>query len=93
MHGRSDDTTAPSVMTRAITALIRFYQVAVSPLFPKSCRFSPTCSEYTVQAVQRFGVIRGLWLGMRRIVKCHPFHPGGYDPVPDADAHHHCSTR
>jgi len=67
---------------RAVVAvLIRGYQVAASP-FPSPCRYHPTCSMYTLEAVQRYGVVKGCWLGMRRIVRCHPFRPGGYDPVP-----------
>lgn len=61
---------------------IRFYQRFISPLTPPSCRFHPTCSEYTRQAIVRHGVVKGIWLGIRRILKCHPFHPGGFDPVP-----------
>ncbi|MBS1560707.1 MAG: membrane protein insertion efficiency factor YidD [Bacteroidetes bacterium] len=82
----------PSIIASAVGLLIRFYQVAISPLFPSSCRFTPTCSEYTLQAVRIHGVWRGLCLGVRRIAKCHPFHAGGIDPVPPADAHHSCST-
>ena len=67
---------------RAVALLIRGYQVAISPAFPPRCRFHPSCSQYTLEAVTRYGVIRGTWLGMRRLVKCHPFHPGGHDPVP-----------
>jgi putative membrane protein insertion efficiency factor len=66
---------------RAVAALIRAYQLAASP-FPSPCRFAPTCSTYTLDAVRRYGVIKGGWLGVRRILRCHPFHPGGYDPVP-----------
>lgn len=62
---------------------IRFYQQAISPHLPPSCRFVPSCSTYAAQAIQRFGVVRGSLLAMRRISRCHPFHPGGYDPVPD----------
>ncbi|HET6400469.1 MAG TPA: membrane protein insertion efficiency factor YidD [Candidatus Kapabacteria bacterium] len=62
--------------------LIRLYQRLLSPLFPPSCRFTPTCSEYTVQAIAKYGVLHGGWLGLKRIGKCHPFHKGGFDPVP-----------
>jgi uncharacterized protein len=62
-------------------ALIRLYQLLVSPLMPPVCRFWPTCSEYGFQAISRYGVFRGAWLGLRRLCRCHPFRPGGYDPV------------
>ena len=60
---------------------VRFYQVFISPLFPPTCRFTPTCSAYAIEAIQKKGPIRGLWMTIKRISKCHPFHPGGYDPV------------
>ncbi|WP_370029147.1 membrane protein insertion efficiency factor YidD [Peribacillus frigoritolerans] len=63
--------------------IIRFYQVAISPLKPPTCRFYPTCSHYGLEAVNRFGPIKGSWLALIRILKCHPFHPGGIDLVPD----------
>ncbi|KHD85963.1 membrane protein insertion efficiency factor YidD [Heyndrickxia ginsengihumi] len=63
--------------------LIRLYQIIISPLTPPSCRFQPTCSSYGIEAVKRFGAFRGGYLTIRRILKCHPFHEGGYDPVPD----------
>ncbi|MDO4287633.1 MAG: membrane protein insertion efficiency factor YidD [Eubacterium sp.] len=62
--------------------LIRGYQKYISPGLPKSCRFTPTCSEYCYQAILKYGVFKGLFLGIKRILKCHPFHPGGYDPLP-----------
>jgi uncharacterized protein len=68
-------------------AIIRFYQVAISPLKPPTCRFYPTCSHYGVEAIQRFGALKGGWLTVKRISKCHPFHPGGLDPVPEKDSH------
>ena len=62
--------------------LIRFYQVCISPLTPPSCRFTPTCSQYALEAVEKYGALKGGWLALRRILRCHPFHAGGYDPVP-----------
>lgn len=63
--------------------IIRFYQIVISPLTPPSCRFYPTCSHYGLEAINRFGPIKGSWLTIKRIVKCQPFHPGGFDPVPE----------
>jgi putative membrane protein insertion efficiency factor len=71
--------TAPQ---RAVMLLIRFYQHAVSPHFPPHCRYAPTCSVYAYEAVRKYGVLRGVFLGVKRILRCHPFHAGGYDPVP-----------
>lgn len=62
--------------------IIRFYQKFISPLTPPTCRFYPTCSHYGLESIQRFGAIKGGFLTAKRICKCHPFHPGGYDPVP-----------
>ncbi len=69
-------------MKQVVLAIIRFYQKFISPLFPPSCRFTPTCSHYTYEAIEKYGVVKGGWLGIKRISRCHPFNPGGYDPVP-----------
>lgn len=69
-------------MKKAILAGIRFYRAFISPLSPPSCRYVPTCSEYAMTAVEKYGVRRGGWLAIKRILRCHPFHKGGYDPVP-----------
>lgn len=71
----------PSVIRVALVA-IRAYQLLVSPLFPGCCRFAPTCSHYAAEALERHGFWRGLYLSLRRLLRCHPFHPGGWDPVP-----------
>ncbi len=61
---------------------IRCYQKYISPYLGKNCRFYPTCSQYTYEAIQKYGCLKGIYLGVKRISKCHPFHPGGYDPLP-----------
>ena len=61
---------------------IRLYQILLSPLLGPTCRFAPSCSQYTYEAIQNHGLARGLFLGVKRLARCHPFHPGGYDPVP-----------
>jgi len=63
-------------------ALIRLYQMTLSQILPPSCRFEPSCSHYTYQAIDKYGLIKGSWLGFKRILRCNPFNPGGYDPVP-----------
>ncbi|HTR80458.1 MAG TPA: membrane protein insertion efficiency factor YidD [Bacteroidota bacterium] len=69
-------------MNRAAIGIIRLYQLLVSPLLPpNSCRFYPSCSQYSIDAFARHGFMKGMWLTVRRIAKCHPWHPGGYDPV------------
>ncbi|GIK28517.1 MAG: membrane protein insertion efficiency factor YidD [Chloroflexi bacterium] len=68
-------------------AAIRFYKRRISPLLPPSCRFYPTCSEYMYEAIQVHGLIRGGWMGLKRIGRCNPFNPGGFDPVPPKKEH------
>jgi hypothetical protein len=70
------------MMVRLCTALVWMYQKTISPWLPASCRFSPTCSQYAIEAFERHGVLRGGWLALCRIARCHPFSPGGLDPVP-----------
>lgn len=69
-------------MKEIALALLRFYKRFISPALPPSCRFTPTCSEYSYEAIQRYGLLRGGWLGLRRLLRCHPWSEGGYDPVP-----------
>jgi hypothetical protein len=69
-------------MKYLVLGLIRLYQRYVSPMTRPSCRYVPTCSQYAVESVSKYGALKGLWLAVRRISRCHPFHEGGYDPVP-----------
>ncbi len=72
-------------MSKCLLFLIKVYQRLISPLLGSNCRFYPTCSQYTFIAIERFGAIKGSWLGLKRIFKCHPFHEGGVDMVPEKD--------
>jgi hypothetical protein len=74
-------------VTGAVLALLRWYKRAVSPLMPPACRYTPTCSEYAMEAIERHGLGRGSYLAIRRVLSCHPFARGGYDPVPEPRAH------
>ena len=67
---------------RVAVIVVRGYQYIISPMLGHHCRFYPTCSEYTCQAIERYGIAKGSWLGIKRISRCHPWHPGGVDPVP-----------
>ncbi|MBO7639929.1 MAG: membrane protein insertion efficiency factor YidD [Treponema sp.] len=68
---------------KSLCLLIRFYQVCISPLFPACCRYTPTCSQYAMEAIRKHGPVKGLYLAVKRILRCNPYHEGGYDPVPD----------
>lgn len=69
-------------MKLVLKALIRGYQILISPLLPATCRYTPSCSSYALVAIERFGPLRGSWMAIKRIVRCNPWHEGGYDPVP-----------
>jgi hypothetical protein len=76
------DRPPRGVAVRLVSALLRLYQATLSRALGPRCRFHPSCSQYTLEAVTRYGVVRGAWLGLRRVSRCHPFHAGGFDPVP-----------
>ena len=67
---------------RILLASIQLYKKALSPILPSACRFSPTCSVYAYEAIEMYGPLKGMWMGLKRILRCHPLHPGGFDPVP-----------
>lgn len=71
-----------NILKKILILPIRFYQVAISPLIGPSCRFSPTCSHYMIEAIEEWGILRGMWMGVKRIARCHPWGGHGYDPVP-----------
>jgi putative membrane protein insertion efficiency factor len=71
-----------NLMQRLLIGLIRIYQVALSPFVGNQCRFTPTCSQYAREAVERHGALKGAWMAIKRVFRCHPWHPGGHDPVP-----------
>jgi putative membrane protein insertion efficiency factor len=83
-------------MKHIIIFFIKAYQLLISPIFAGSCRFYPSCSEYAVESVCRFGSIKGTWMAIKRIGRCHPWHPGGFDPVPENEiknVSHICCTK
>jgi uncharacterized protein len=76
--------TGRGPVARGLLTVLRFYRSAISPIRPPSCRYTPSCSAYAVEAIERHGTARGSWLALRRLLRCHPFHAGGHDPVPPA---------
>lgn len=76
------DGGVKSIMKKIFLILIHFYRRFISPMKPPTCRFYPTCSQYSLEAIETYGALKGGWMSVKRISKCHPFHPGGYDPVP-----------
>ncbi|MGK0442523.1 MAG: putative membrane protein insertion efficiency factor [Pseudohongiellaceae bacterium] len=79
-------------MRKILISCIKAYKYCVSPFLGDNCRFYPSCSSYAIQAVEQQGIIKGSWLALRRLLRCHPFNPGGYDPVPDTNHHHQHPT-
>ncbi|MCG9131273.1 membrane protein insertion efficiency factor YidD [Candidatus Poribacteria bacterium] len=78
---KTQESEAVSGRTTILAYPIRFYRRFISPLFPPSCRFYPTCSQYALAALKRYGTLKGCWLTLKRLSKCHPYHPGGFDPL------------
>lgn len=93
-HAFSGGVRAPvgvhALIDRLLLAALRLYKRWLSPLLGQRCRFTPSCSEYAMGAIERFGAARGSWLTVKRLARCQPLHPGGYDPVPDACSGHGC---
>jgi hypothetical protein len=85
MSGARETRDRPSAAARVLVAALTGYRRFISPLFLPRCRFLPSCSEYAVEAVRAHGAVRGGWLAIRRLARCHPFHPGGLDPVPSRE--------
>jgi len=81
LQTKSLTTTMRRAPATLVTASLRFYKRWISPMLPSACRFHPTCSEYMIEAVERYGAVRGIAKGVRRLLRCHPFHAGGFDPV------------
>ncbi|MDT2013020.1 membrane protein insertion efficiency factor YidD [Carnobacterium divergens] len=77
------------MLKKILIGFVQFYQKFISPMFPPSCRYTPTCSSYMIQSIERFGAIKGTGMGVWRILRCHPFVKGGYDPVPEKKRHKH----
>ena len=85
----SSRLTLHTVVRRPVIWLLRTYQLVLSPMTPQSCRFYPSCSAYAITAIERFGVLKGSWLAARRLLRCHPWNPGGVDHVPQAEPSRH----
>ena len=77
------------MLGRGLIAIVRFYQLAISPWTPAACRYTPTCSSYAIEALEKHGALRGGWLALRRIGRCHPWGGHGFDPVPNPESHEH----
>jgi uncharacterized protein len=86
--GADDLAGQPRIVARGLVAAVRFYQRWISPLLPPSCRFTPSCSAYAAEALMVHGALRGTWLALLRLLKCGPWHPGGWDPVPPRERPH-----
>lgn len=82
-----------SIGAKVLIGLIKFYRLAISPLIGPRCRFDPTCSQYGLEAIKSHGALKGGWLTLKRVLKCHPLNPGGYDPVPPKEAQHKRETK